>query len=257
MSDFLIETALLTHGLVSVSDQDILAIWPWETRQLVWVEKGVVLRGTLQEYLPMRSRAQEMIRIDRSTLSTALSNGISGVLTASGTMAAAQDMGIPIAVTAGMGGVGDIKGEALCPDLPALVETDIILVATSPKDVVDIAATIGWLLQNGVIVLGQKTNTCSGFVFSCDDIPVSGCWQHGQKTIPHTLLLREIQKDKRLQDKRILHEAKLAGERAQIRGEQYHPAANAKIDKLSNGYSSKLQLQSLIDNGLWAESLIM
>lgn len=44
----------------------------------------------------------------------------SGALTASGTMAVCVKMGIPVAITCGMGGIGDIKGEELCPDLPAL-----------------------------------------------------------------------------------------------------------------------------------------
>ncbi len=104
------ETALLTHGLVSLSDRDILALWPWKTERLVWIEKGVLSRGTLREYLPARSCAREMIRIDRNMFPAALSEEMSGALTASGTMAAAQKMGVPIAMTAGMGGIGDIDG---------------------------------------------------------------------------------------------------------------------------------------------------
>ena len=255
MQKFLMETALLTHGLVSLSDEDILAAWPWEARNLVWVEAGTIRRGTLREYLPVRSRASELIRIDRDLLPAALAKGLSGALTGSGTMAAAQGMGVPIAVTAGMGGVGDIEGETLCPDLPALTETNVVLVATSPKDVIDIPATIDWLLRNGVTVLGRGASTCSGFVFRGDDIPISGCWQPGQRVAPHTLLLLEIPREKRLHDRALLYEAKLAAVRAQERGEAYHPAANAEIDRLSGGVSSKLQLQSLIDNGLWAEQL--
>ena len=209
------------------------------------------------EYLPMRNRAREILRIDRSTLATALSKGLDGALTASGAMAVAQSMRVPIAVTAGMGGICNIEGEELCPDLTALVETNIVLVATSPKDVVAIAATISWLLRSGVTVLGHKTDTCSGFMFSGEDIPISGCWRQGQKVAPHTLLLREVEKGKRVKDKSILREAKLAGERAQRRGEAYHPAANAEIDRLSNGTSSRLQLRSFINNGLWAENLIV
>ena len=152
-------------------------------------------------------------------------------------------------------GIGDIEGEKLCPDLPALVETDVVLVATSPKDVLDIPATIDWLLRNGVAVLGRDNDICSGFVFCRDDVRISGYWQEGQKVAPHTLLLREIRKEERLRDGSVLLEAKRAGTRARERGEQYHPAANAEIDRLSNGASSKLQLRSFIDNGLWAESL--
>lgn len=44
---------------------------------------------------------------------TALSEGMSSALTASGNMAAAQKMGVRVTVTAGMGG-GDIEEEKLC-----------------------------------------------------------------------------------------------------------------------------------------------
>lgn len=159
--NFLMETALLTHGLVSLSDRDILAAWPWEAKLLAWVENGVVRRGTLREYLPMRGRAREMIRVDRDMLRVGLTAGLNGALTASGTMAVAEDLGIPVAVTVGMGGVGDIVGETICPDLPAVAETNVVLVATSPKDVVNIPATIDWLLHNGVNVLGREVDTCS------------------------------------------------------------------------------------------------
>jgi hypothetical protein len=196
-----------------------------------------------------------MIRIDRAMVPAALSEGVSGVLTASGTIAAAESMGVPVVVTAGMGGIGYIEGEELCPDLPALAETDVALIATSPKDVLDIPATIDWLLSNGVKVLGRESAVCCGFVFRCGDVPISRHWRREEKITPHTLLLREIEKDKRLRDISILSEAKLAGKLARQRGESYHVAANAEIDRLSNGLSSRLQLQSLIDNGLWAEKL--
>ena len=37
-------------------------------------------------------------------------------------------------------------------------------------------------------------------------------------------------------------------ERAEQEGRYYHPAANGKIDEMTNGYSSEIQLASLLDN---------
>ena len=255
MSDFLLETAFLTHGLASMGNEDILARWPWRGAHLVWVEKGEIRRGAITEYLPVRDRARELIRIDRDMLAGVLDRGGDGVLTASGTMEAARRLGVPVAVTAGMGGVSDIAGETTCPDLPALAELNITLIATSPKDVVDINASIAWLLERGVTVLGRFTDSCSGFMFTGDPIPLSGRWKAGEAPPPHTLLLQEIRREERLADTAILPKAKQAGRNAQARGEEFHPAANAEIDRLSGGRSSRLQLASFIENGLWAESL--
>ena len=90
-------------------------------------------------------------------------------------MAVAELYGVPVAVTAGMGGISSyIQGETLCPDLPALVESKTILIATSPKDVVDIQSSIDWLLKHQVKILGARYDYCSGFMFAGKKIPLSG-----------------------------------------------------------------------------------
>ena len=63
-------------------------------------------------------------------------------------MAVCKKLGIPAAVTCGMGGIGEIKGEELCPDLPALAEIPIILISTGPKDMLERKATVSWLTSS-------------------------------------------------------------------------------------------------------------
>ena len=157
MAEYFIETALLTHGLVSLREEEILSLWPWKDKKLVWLENGKICHGTMEEYFPLRRRAKEIRRIDREILPKAMAEKENGCLTASGTMAVAELYGVPVAVTAGMGGISSyIHGETLCPDLPALVESKTILIATSPKDVVDIQSSIDWLLKHQVKILGAR-----------------------------------------------------------------------------------------------------
>jgi hypothetical protein len=144
-----------------------------------------------------------------------------------------------------MGGIGDIKGKELCPDLPALCRLPVTLIATSPKDMLDIKATIEWLISNNVTVLGYKSNLCSGFMFNGDKVKLSGAYD-GNFFHNKTLLLREIPTKKRLKNLKIIELAIKAGKEAEEKGMYYHPAANSLIDKLSNGISSLLQLESLI-----------
>lgn len=251
---FLIETALLTHGLRSISNEELLQKWPWKHACLTWVDKGEMKIGTMEEFLPFRKRAAEVIRIDCDHLESSCTNKISGALTASGTMAAAQKLGISMAVTCGMGGISDIKGETLCADLPALVNIPVVLISTSPKDVVEIADTVAWLKQNGVTVLGCYRDVCSGFMCVGNAVKLSGIYA-GQKLRGKMLLLQEIPEGLRLKDPDIIVKAKQAGKDAEARGEFYHPAANGKIDELSGGHSSQLQLNSLIANARLAEKI--
>ena len=256
MTEFVIETALLTHGLSSVSNDRLLELWPWKEPRLVWLEGGRLRRGTLEEFLPIRDRCKTVRRVNRAGYRQARAQGDDAALTASATMEAAMDLSIPVAVTGGMSGIGDIAGEELCPDLPALAELPIVLVATAPKDVIDIGATIKWLIVHGVKVLGKQGDICTGFLLDNQKIPLSGAWQ-GQPVSPQTLLLQGIPAADRLKDAGIIREARKAGKAAQERGEAYHPAANAAIDRLSKGRSSLLQLASLIANGKLAGSLTL
>ena len=65
-------------------------------------------------------------------------------------MEACHRLGIPVTVTCGIGGIGNIPGETICSDLPALKNIPVNLVATSPKDMIDVGQTFLWLRERGV-----------------------------------------------------------------------------------------------------------
>jgi pseudouridine-5'-phosphate glycosidase len=249
-TNFIVETALLGQGLVSVSSQQIKALWP-DDALVSWLQKGHIVVGSVTEFLKDKDQIESWQRLDGLTLYEGMQEGVNGFLTASATLAVAKDLGYPIVVSAGIGGIGDIIEERLCYDLPALAKTQITLVATSPKDMLDIPATIGWLQKNGVKTYGVGTAYCDGYVFigpktkltqalSQDEL---GCLVRG-----HNLILNPIPPEKRLQNSDYLHEAIKAGKRAEQNGQHYHPAANRRLDEQSQGRSSMIQLQSLIAN---------
>lgn len=252
--EFLVESALLTHGLASVSDEELLESWPLAIPCIAWMERGEIRTGTMADFLPFRARAAEIRRVSCDTLDGAAREGRSGALTASATMLAASRMGITVAVTCGMGGIGDIRGETLCPDLPALRDLPVALIAATPKDVVDIRRTLGWLHREGVPVYGRYEAWDSGFMTVGETVELDGVWNGGRPKAP-LLLLNPIPEAERLTIPGAAEQAKAAGKAAEARGEAYHPAANRMFDRLSNGQSSRLQLRRLAENALWAQSL--
>ena len=171
---FLVETCLLTHGLRSIADDEILSAWPDGLSCITWVDEGSIRIGSAAEYILFRRRCRELGfgRIDSEGLEEALSSGGSGALTASGTMAVCERLGVPLAVTCGMGGICDIKGEELCPDLPALRDIPVSLIATAPKDMLDIEATLRWLANNGV----RTTAAAPGISSTAPTCPFRACW---------------------------------------------------------------------------------
>lgn len=163
---------------------------------------------------------------------------------------------IPIAITCGMGGIGDIKGEELCPDLPALQKIPGVLISAGPKDMLDRKATIEWLTEHGVKVLGTRRDYHTGYVFCGEKVKLQGVIEKKTDRIePPMLLINEILEEKRIEDGEILKEAIAEGKCAEREGCYFHPAANGKIDDCTDGYSSLIQLQGLIENMKVAEEL--
>ena len=258
---YLTETALLTHGLRSISNEELRKNWHCPAAVLAWVDHGELRLVHIEDYLPFRERAAELVRIDCDHLEDALQKKISGALTASGTMAVCNKLGIPLAITCGMGGIGDLRGEELCPDLPALCHIPVALISTSPKDMLDIPATLAWLRTHGVHTAGK---TCTGYLFCGEAQPLelpleavmSEAEVHRLTAAGGLLILNPIPEEERVQDRSILADAVKAGKQAEAEGRYYHPAANGEIDRRTAGYSSRIQLESLQQNILLAERIM-
>lgn len=248
-----IETALLTHGLLSVTNEEIRDIWRDNKNNIVWIAKGEIIIGNVEQYLDFRAETEKLFRIDCINLNRALEEGISGALTASGTMAVCEKYKIPLAVTCGMGGIGDIKGEELCPDLPALAEIPVALISAGPKDMLDRQSTITWLIEHGVTVLGACRDYCTGYIFTGEKVKLQGVYEKNCRA--PLLIMNEIPEDKRISDRAILEDAVGKGKKAQEDGRYYHPAVNGRIDELTEGYSSRIQLKALFANALLAEKI--
>ena len=72
----------------------------------------------------------------------------------------------------------------------------------------------------------------------------------------HMLCLNPIPAEKRIQDRGILEEAVIYGKKQEKQGRYFHPAVNTrKIDELTGGRSSEIQLESLIANAHFAEDI--
>lgn len=254
---FLVESALLTHGLSSITNEQLVEEWKCPRKNIVWVDSGNIVFGDINEFVLFRNRSEDLIRIDCFTLDEAIENKLSGALTASGTMQVCKMNNIKLAVTCGMGGIGDIKGETLCPDLPALKDIPVCLISTSPKDMLDIGETLGWLRERGVSVLATNEAKCTGYIFNSTDVDVDGVLDLDRVDLNggKLLILNSIPKDKRVSDLSILDIAIAEGKRAESLGKYYHPTVNKKIDEMTKGYSSYIQLKSIIDNVELAEKI--
>lgn len=248
----LTETALLAHGLTSISNEKLREQFPENVSWLVWLDKGEIVRGNLKSFISFKDKERELSRIDGSMLDQACQNKLSGALTASGTMVVAAKYGIPLVITAGMGGIDNIKGSRISNDLTALANLPVSLIATAPKDMLNLPATVNWLRDHGVKVLGNGRDTCDGFIFTREAVRLCGMYSGKVPVQGGVLVLNSIPQEQRLTDQRILDQAIVKGAEARQSGYSFHPAVNKTLDVLTGGRSGELQLQSLIDNNYLA-----
>lgn len=254
MVGYLAESALLTHGLRSITEDELIRMWPQDSTSIAWMEDGGLRAGGIEDFCRFRKKAQDFDRVNYQNYEYYASNGKSGALTASGTMKACEGLGIPLAVTCGMGGLMEGQRPEECHDLKALANSPVSLLAVSPKDMFDLGGTIKAMEEAGITILGYHSDVCDGYMFEGERVKISGRWRE-EAPSKNILFLRSIKTEERITDKEILSQAFQYGQEQKIQGRSFHPAVNAKIDELTEGYSSRIQLRALIENIAWAEEL--
>lgn len=243
----LVETALLGHGLKSISNNTIKEKWPDPSIDLTWVEDGKIIIGKIDSFLAVRNNSHQWKRFDGQAVTDNRLEG-NGLLTASGTMAVGQEKGYDIVVSCGLGGIGDIKDEPFCYDLHAIAHYKIPLLATAFKDMIDYRRTFEWLYDSGARVAGYKTNETNGYLFQLDDFHLHKKIDTEYEGNMPDLILNPIEPKKRLSNLDYLNRGIEEGKNAVSRGHYYHPAVNGYFDHVSEGSSSLIQLESLINN---------
>lgn len=151
MREFIIESALLTHGLKSISSerlkQELDKKW-----KIAWLDHGRTIVGNVDEFCEFRERAADYGRVNYFNYDQAVRAGRSGALTASGAMRVCEDRKIPLVVTCGIGGLVPDQCAEKCNDLRALMQSKVSMLATSFKDMFDFLYSVEQAEKSGVRV---------------------------------------------------------------------------------------------------------
>ncbi|MDO4474552.1 MAG: pseudouridine-5'-phosphate glycosidase [Eubacteriales bacterium] len=266
MSEFIIESALLTHGLKSITNEQLKKIWD-RSWTIAWLEEGRIIVGEMERFCEFRKRAAGYKRINYFNFDKLIDQGESGALTASGTMRVCEEKGIPLVVTCGIGGL--VRGQEVrqCNDLWALSQSSVSMVATTFKDMFDFYYTVQCAKMAGISVCASLENIRSGYLFDRADREDNEIEMSESKLCVYdkfpvrmiltgrTLYLNPIPIEKRIGDQGILETAVAYGKEQERSGKYFHPCVNAKIDELTKGRSSEIQLESLVENIRLAQKL--
>jgi pseudouridine-5'-phosphate glycosidase len=122
---------------------------------------GQLTVGLTAEELKVIAETDDIRKISIRDLPLAVAQKWNGATTVASTSWIAQRAGIRVFATGGIGGVHRGSLSDISADLPALAATNILVVCSGAKIVLDLPATREWLETNGITVIG----------YGCDELP--------------------------------------------------------------------------------------
>jgi pseudouridine-5'-phosphate glycosidase len=177
-----LESTIVAHGMPypdNLENAQVLEQLVKEggaTPATIAVAKGQIHIGCDAELMHALASEAEVWKVSRRDLPLALSRGILGATTVSGTLIGAQFAGIPVFATGGIGGVHRGASETwdVSADMAELAKASVAVVSAGAKSILDLPKTLEVLESLGVAVMGYQT----------DDFPAFFVRRSGLK-VPH------------------------------------------------------------------------
>ncbi|KAM6960566.1 uncharacterized protein FYW47_009136 [Aplochiton taeniatus] len=267
-----LESTIITHGmpypnnLSTAKEVEAIVRSEGAIPATVGVIEGRLHIGLTAEELDGLARSKTAIKVSRRDLPYAVSKGLWGGTTVSGTMIAAHRAGISVFVTGGIGGVHRDGENSLdiSADLTELGRTPIAVVSAGVKSILDIGRTLEFLETQGVCVATYGTSKNFPAFFSTQSgftSPYNVCNpEEAAKLIGGTLSLglesglllavpipeEYAASGQQIQEaiQTALAEASVQG----IRGKDVTPFILEKVNKLTQGKSLQANIALIYNN---------
>ena len=126
---------------------------------------GVAIIGMNEEEIEKFGKTKGIAKVSRRDLPVIYAKKLWGATTVAATMILANQAGIEVFVTGGIGGVhrGAEKTMDISADLQELAKTNVTVVCAGAKAILDIPLTLEYLETMGVPVLGYQTEELPDF----------------------------------------------------------------------------------------------
>jgi pseudouridine-5'-phosphate glycosidase len=264
-----LESTVITHGLPFPENEKLAKDLETEiqsrgcTTATIAILDGMIHIGLDEGQLERLAQAQEMLKISVRDITSAITKRMSGGTTVAGTLAIAEQAGIKVFATGGIGGVHREALFDISADLGELAKARLVVVCAGAKAILDIPATLEVLETYGVPVIGYQTSDFPAFYSISSGLGVSARadsaeevammaqthWDLGQKgsilvAVPPPL---DVAVDPALIEAVIctaLEEAR----KMNIHGQGVTPFLLRRVSELTGGVSLKANLGLLRNN---------
>lgn len=164
-----LESTVIAHGLPRPQNLETALKLEQLVREVgavpatIAVLGGVLHVGLDRGQLEHIARQEKIHKLSRRDLAVAVANHWDGATTVATTAWIAEQAGIKVFSTGGIGGVHRGTLPDVSADLPELAHTQLVVVCSGAKIVLDLPATREWLETNGVTVVGYGTDELPAF----------------------------------------------------------------------------------------------
>ncbi|MGY4688278.1 pseudouridine-5'-phosphate glycosidase [Salibacterium sp. K-3] len=135
---------------------------------------GQIKIGLSEEELDMLARSEDVAKASRKDLPYLAASKKHGATTVAATMICAAMADIPVFVTGGIGGVhrGAEHSMDISADLEELARTNVAVICSGAKSILDLGLTMEYLETKGVPVMGYQTDQLPAFFTRSSEFPV-------------------------------------------------------------------------------------
>lgn len=268
-----LESTVITHGLPMPQNLELGRAMEERVRAegavpaTIALIEGQIHVGITDAELQRLAAASNLLKVSLRDFATAAVKKLDGGTTVAGTMFGAQQAGIRLLATGGIGGVHRESYLDISTDLQALASIPMIVVCAGAKSILDLPATLEYLETMGVPVVGYGTDEFPAFFSRKSGLKVSvrldspqeiadfaaAHWELGLQSA--ILVTNPIPEAFALDDEFIAPVIAQASADAQaqgIHGQALTPFLLARINELSGGKSLQANLALLHHNATLA-----
>lgn len=207
--------------------------------------------GVLNGEIRVGLTEAELSRFDSSArkagpreLAACVAGGEVGATTVGGTLAVSRMAGIRFMGTGGIGGVHRGERWDVSADLLELSRSQVVVVSSGVKSILDVEATAEFLETLGIPVLGWRTDTMPRFYDASGGPPVTERVDSTEEAVRLATLHWELggygvlltrPPDESLDVDELIEEALREADRQRIRGQEVTPFVLARLHERSGG----------------------
>lgn len=264
-----LESTVLTHGLPYPENIHLASDLEKEIREqgcipaTIAIIDGKICIGIDPQQVDHLVHTKDLLKVSTRDIAHTVVNRKSGGTTVAGTLAIAQQAGIKVFATGGIGGVHRGASFDVSADLWQLAKSQLVVVCAGAKAILDISATLEMLETYGVPVIGYQTDEFPAFYSISSGLPVSSRMDlpekigtlaktHWNMGIPSSILVvvpppAEVALESEVVELAIQTALEEAREK-NIHGQAITPFLLMKVSELTGGSSLKANIGLLRNN---------